>query len=90
MDDVKFLYDSNNTFKSFITRVKNIIPSSVDFSDYAKASLSEIRDIVLYSNCGIDNFVDIVMNFLNERDASIAVHGRVSGLIEANFAYVGV
>lgn len=90
MEDVKDLYDGDATFKSFITRVKNVTTERGSFSGYAKNSLSEIRDIVLHGNCGIDNFVDVIIDFLNERDMTVAIHDRVSALIKANFASVGV
>lgn len=90
MEDVRRLYDSNATFKSFITRVKNVDSPHGYFSEYATASLSEIRDIAIYGNCGIDNFVDIVIDFLNERDTNVAVHDRVSALIKSSFVSVGV
>lgn len=90
MEDVKRLYDSNVAFRSFITRLKNVDSPHGDFSEYAGASLSEIRDIVLYGDCGIDNFVDIIIDFLNERDTNVAIHDRVSALIKSNFVSVGV
>lgn len=89
MEDVKLLYDSNGTFKSFITRLTYVVSDDGNFSEYATGSLSEIQDSIRYGNCGIDNFVDIVMDFLNERDANVAIHDRVSHLIKTNFTSVG-
>lgn len=88
MEDVKLLYESNSAFKSFITRVINARSPRGDFAGYVIGSLYEIRNSIIHNNCGIDNFTEIIMDFLNERDASVAIHGDVSSLIRASFISV--